>query len=352
MLDNSVKNLMFDSALDKRIFAEDREISKTEADEVIAKKVFEISGLTKDSSKKEIKRFLQTDKALELYAVIEEAVELKIQTGWKESEFFNDFVERKNLADGDENAFWVDDPEIILNVAKVSGSSHDLISQKLGDGTPYSVPMSWYGVKAGTDIRLFLTGRKSWSDFIDAIAKAYIHETQDEIYSEFVNSVAKLPVPEPFTGSGVLSAATKDAFDEIIENVEASNDGAQVVIMGTKLALKKLDKLVNVDWIANSQKEAVASMGRLGNYETSTLLEIPQRFKHNDVTSKLVDNTKLWIMPVVADNKFVKFVESGEVDVEITEEGRTQNDQQTYDVQRQMGIATVITRNFGVWSLE
>lgn len=352
MLDNSVKNLMFDSALDKRIFAEDRQISKTEADEVIAKKVFEISGLTKDSSKKEIKRFLQTDKALELYAVIEEVVEMKIQTGWKESEFFNDFVDRRNLADGDENEFWVDDPEIILNVAKVSGSNHDLIMQKLGDGTPYSVPMSWYGVKAGTDIRLFLTGRKSWSDFIDAIARAYIKETQDEIYSEFVNAVAKLPVPDAFTGSGTLSASTKDAFDEIVENVEASNEGVPVVIMGTKLALKKLDKLVNVDWIANSQKEAVASMGRLGNYETSALLEIPQRFKNNDVTSKLVDNTKLYIMPVVADNKFIKVVEAGEVEVEITEEGRTQNDQQSYDVQRQMGVGTVITRNFGVWTIE
>ena len=351
-MDIAVKNLLFDSALGKEMYDGNQKISIIESDEKIAQLCYEYTGLTKDSSKKQIKRALETEKGREFFEVIEEAIELKVQTGMKENEFFNEFVDRRNLKDGDENSFWVDDPEIILNVAKVSGDNHDLITQKLGEGNAYSVPMSWYGIKVGSDIRLFLTGRKNWSDFINAVSRAYIKAFQQEVYAEFTNSVSKLPVPEPFIGNGELNDASKEDFDEIIENVEVSNDGVPVVIMGTKVALKKLDGLVKIDWIANSQKESVATTGILGSYETSKLLEIPQRFADNDLTRKLIDNTKLYIMPVVADNKFIKYVESGEVEVEITEQGRTQNDQQTYDVQREMGVATVITRNFGVWTIE
>lgn len=353
-MENTVKNLLFDSACGKEIYDEstDRVVSKAEVNEAIAKICFEATGLTKNSSTKQIKRALKSDKAVELFEVIEEAIEKKVATGLKESEFFNQFVDVKNIGEGDRNDFWVEDNDIILNVAKVSGGNHDLLMQKLGAGQSYSVPMSTYGIKVGSDIKLFLTGRKDWTDFVDAVARAYVKEIQDELYSEFMNAATQLPVPEPFIGNGELGAGTKDAFDEIIENVEMSNDGAPVVIMGTKTALKKLNGLTDVDWRADSQKEAVAATGILGSYETNTLLEIPQRFKNNDVTRKLIDNTKIYIMPAVDDNKFVKYVEGGEVELEVTEVGETMNDQQSYELQREIGIGTVITRNFGVWTLD
>ena len=61
----------------------------------------------------------------ELFEVIEEAVDFKVSTGFKENEFFNEFVEMKNVNDGDRNEFWVD-KDVILTVAKVSGDHHDL----------------------------------------------------------------------------------------------------------------------------------------------------------------------------------------------------------------------------------
>lgn len=228
--------------------------------------------------------------------------------------------------------------------------------QKLGEGEPYQIPTAVYGCKVGQDIRLFLTGRKSWSDFVDAVAKAYVKMVQDLLYTEFTNAASRLPVPAPFQGTGLLDANAKDDFDEIIENVEMSNDNVPVVIMGTKTALKKLNGLVTnssaVDWMASSQKEAIAATGILGNYEGTALLEIPQRFADNDVTRKLIDNTKLYIMPVVADNKFIKYVNGGETELEITEIGRTLNDMQSYELQRRIGVGTIITRNFGVWTIQ
>jgi hypothetical protein len=55
-------------------------------------------------------------------------------------------------------------------------------------------------------------------------------------------------------------------------------------------------------------------------------------------------------MPMV-DNKFVKFVDYGETTLEVTEAGDTMNDQQTYEVQRRMGIGVVITKYFGKYTV-
>ena len=58
--------------------------------------------------------------------VLEEAVDFKVTTGFQDNEFFNNFVESKNIANGDRNEYWVKNNDVILTVAKVSGDHHDL----------------------------------------------------------------------------------------------------------------------------------------------------------------------------------------------------------------------------------
>lgn len=226
--------------------------------------------------------------------------------------------------------------------------------QKLASGSSFNVPTSVYAVKVGSDIRMFLTGRLNWGDFTDAVVKAFQKKIQDECYTEAMNMAAKMPVVSAFTGTGALSESTKEEFDEILADVATANESG-VVIMGTKTALKKLNGFYNgttgVNWIAASQKESVAHTGLLGDYEGTSLIEIPQRFANNDVATKLVDSTKLLILPLV-DYKPIKFVDYGETTLEVTERGETMNDQQSYEVQRRMGIATITTRHIGQWTLE
>jgi hypothetical protein len=350
-MENTARNLMFDLAAKHEIFddAENRVISKAEANEAVRKVCFEELGISANSTEKQIKRALKSEKATALFEVIEEVIEQEIEYGFRDNEFFNEFVETRNLADGDRTDFWADD-DIILNVAKVSGDQHSYTIQRLGAGSSYTVPTSRYAVKVGNDIRLFLTGRKDWSELIDAVAKAYINKIQNELYAEFMNAASQLPVTAGFTGTGALSKDKKDDFDEIISNVATANNSG-VVIMGTKTALKKLNALADVDWVAESQKEAVANTGILGSYEGVTLLEIPQRFKDNKLAEKLVDPTVLLIFPVV-DYKPVKFIDGGETTLEVTEAGDNADDMQTYEAQRRMGIGTIITRQFGQWDLD
>ena len=349
-MNEEIRNLIIDRTRKIAIFdaENNRAVSDREADDTIRNYLFSELGLNEKSSNKEIKRALESEAGKAFFAIIEEVIDEIIITGWKDNEFFNDFVEVRNMSDGDANEFWTE-KDIILNVAKISGDAHDLVMQKLNEGQSFTVPTAVYGIKVGSDIRMFLTGRLNWNEFTQAVARAFVNAIQEELYAEFMDAASKLPVTAGFIGNGALSAASKDAFDEIISNVETVN-GTQVVILGTKTALKKLNALTKIEWIADSMKESVARTGILGDYEGTTLIEIPQRFAFNKVGEKLVDDKKLLIFPVV-DYRPIKLVDYGIKEFEITQIGEYQNDLQTFEAQRRMGISTIITRYFGVWNL-
>ena len=202
MLDTSVKNLMFDLGAGREIYDAEagRHVSQSEANDVIRKACFEYLGLTKDSTDKQIKRALNSERGTQFFEVIEEIIDVQIAHGLSENEFFNQYVETKNIADGDRNEFWVDD-EVLLTVGKTSGDHHDLSIQRLGAGQSYHVDTDVYGIKVGGDIRLFLTGRKDWGAFVSAVADAYMRKVQTMIASQFANGVNLIPVPAVLAGT-------------------------------------------------------------------------------------------------------------------------------------------------------
>lgn len=346
------RNLMFDLANGEDIFDEEgNKISKRKANDQLREVVYSILELNDRPTKRDIKRALKKH-GTELFEVIEEVVDMVVDTGFHENEFFNDFVEYRNIAAGDSVEFWTDE-KMILSIAKVSGSHHDFILQRPAKGQSYTVPLSRYGAAVGADIDRYLVGQEDWATLVGMIAKAFTIKIQNEIYAQMMNAYQQITPQAQFVSNGTLGDATKDAFDEIISNVQTAND-APVIIMGTKIALKKINALAKVDWRADSQKEDVARMGRLGSYEGTTLVEIPQRFEINDVTHKLVNDNLLLIMPAV-DNKFVKFVDQGETEIdEITQKGEEHgriDDVMKYEVQRSFGVGVQIGRYFGAWTL-
>lgn len=321
--------------------------SKKEAEDSVRKFVFAIMGLTEHSTKRDRKRAMDKH-GIELFEVMEEEIDIKVETGFRESEFFNNYVEQRNLSRGDSQEFWTNE-KVILSVTKISGDHHDFTLQRLGSGESYTVTTSVYGIAVGADIDLYLAGRYDWAKLTDQCAAAFVRKVQNDIYAEMMNAGKKLPAQ--FQGTGALSAATKDELDTLLEDVSLANDGAQVVIMGTRTGLQQFQKLMDVDWITDDQKRDVATMGRLGYYGPYTLVELPQRFALNDTTKKLLDPKTLFIMPQVED-KFIKFVDVGETEIyEVNEKGARMDDTMKYEVQRAMGVGVQIGRYFGIWTL-
>jgi len=350
---DAFKKLTYDLNRGNEIYEYDEDgnkkrISKAEANKAVQKVIFEILELTEETAKsKKARRRAYEKHHTELFEVIEEEIEFKIQEGFKESEWFNEFVEMKNLALGDENEFWTDE-KVYLEVARVAGDHHDLTMQTLGEGESYRVQTSKFAVKVGADIDMVTTGRLDFTKLTDKIAEAFITKTQAMMYDEVIHAADKLPANSQFNKTGSL---TKDVFDTLLEDVSAAN-GAEVVIMGTKVALKKLNALADVDWASEDQKRQINTLGRLGNYETTTLIEIPQRFAVGNTGTKLVASDKVLIMPRTAE-KFVKFVDVGETEIrEVNEKGAYADDFQSYEVHREMGIATQIGQFFGCFTFE
>lgn len=80
-------------------------------------------GLNERSTKRERKRAMEKY-GTELFAVMEDEIDIKVETGFRVSEFFNEFVENRNISRGDSQEFWTDD-DIVLSVTRISGDHHD-----------------------------------------------------------------------------------------------------------------------------------------------------------------------------------------------------------------------------------
>lgn len=344
-----VKNLMFDLYKDEL----DDGISKREAEDKLREVSLRIFGLTKDSSRRERERAYR-DHARQYFDVIEEVTDWTVSTGLKENEWFNALVNYRNLKEGDTNLFVNEHEEVILSIARMGKRHHDTMLQRLPENTTYSVETDVYGAAVGADIDRYLIGQEDWTKLVDAITKAFVVKIQELIFAEILEAPKKLPSQSEFVQTGALNTTNRKKFNKILQNVSVANDNADVVIMGTMVALQELENLIDVKWVADSQKEDIAKMGRLGNYGRYTLVEIPQRFARNDVTKSMYKDDTLFVF-ATGDNKLVDMVDVGETLIEeITDRGTANSniaDIMKYEVQRELGVSTRIGRYFGSWTI-
>lgn len=346
---DEIKNLMFD--LYRGELSDG--ITKKEAEDKLREMSLKIFGLTKESSKRDRKR-AYNEYGRQFFDVIEEVTDFTVSTGLKENEWFDVLVNYRNLADGDANLFYNEHEEVILSIARMGKRHHDTMLQRLPEGSTYTIETDLYGAAVGADIDRYLLGQEDWTKLVDAITKAFTVKVQELIFAEILAAPAKLPVQTGFVETGALTEATRKKFNKVLQNVSVANDNADVIIMGTMVGLQELENLIKVDWIADSQKESVANMGRLGNYGRYQLVEIPQRFAKNDVTKDMYDDNVLWIF-ASGDDKLVDMIDVGETLIdEITERGEANgriDDIMKYEVQRELGVATRIGRFFGQWTI-
>lgn len=328
-----------------------KNLTAGQADQVIRKTFMSVLHLTEDDlkSRKKCKR-AQMKYGMDLFEIIEQDIDFYINRGFSESEWFQRLVDQRNVALGDAPEFQAFEDELFV-VSDVSGDNHDITMQQLPSGKFYTVPVKAHAVKIGKDIDMILTGRIDYPKMVQTIAKSFVNDVQYKSYDALVSAASLLPGGDVFVKTGALSSAQKDKFDELLENVSAANN-SDVAIVGTKSALKKINNFyANAASFADSQKEAIASTGHLGDYEGSTIVEIPQKFKVGSF-EKVYDNTKLYILPL-SEDKFIKFVDEGETEIkEDSEKGDTQDDFHTYEVQRRYGAGVVLGRAFGEWTIE
>lgn len=328
------------------------DITVKEANDKIVSMFKQVIGVDERSTKAEVRKAIRKNQQV-LFDLIEEVVPNLLRTGWQDNPFFNEFVETRNMDIGDQNVFYTED-ETLLSVSKVSGNHWDIDRQRLGKGATFSVTTSWYGIAVYSEYERLLIGAEDFATFVTKLYEAVDRFVNESIYEAFVSAAAQLPGGAGGSGqwvkTGALDSAAKDTFMILIEDVQMAT-GMDVVILGTKTALSKLEGMQNIDWVSSEMKNERYSTGKLGYFEGIRLVEIRQGFRLNDTTHRLVDDKQLFIMPV-GSNKFVKVVNEGQPEMRQVQDNTTNQDM-TYDYRYmfKMGVGVQLGLRFGVWNI-
>lgn len=349
----SMNQLMQDVALGREIYdAEtDRVISKAEANAKILDFSHKVFGITDVTDTKAVRRAIR-DNSRAWFDIIEDTIDAVIEVGFKQSDFFNEFVDRKTIKFGDRQDFVIEEDDVLFSIAKAGTSHHDHILQRLAGRKTLPVSTELYVVKIGADINRYILGDVEWSAWIANIARSYEAMIEEETFAMLGQAVTALPAM--FKGTGTLDATTKSNFDDIVSAVSAANNGAEVVIMGDKWAASKISGMADVNWAAKDQRDSVMNTGNIGIYEGTRIITLPNRFKDKTFQNYVIDRDKLYILPVIGDaGKFIKMIDEGNTEVweYMDKNEKYLSDLQTYEVQRRMGFAVVLGRVFGYWDI-
>lgn len=274
-----------------------------------------------------------------LNEIVEEIVDTAIAENVVDSAFMDAFVEIKNRGLGDTTAFYSEGG--LVSVTTFAGNHWDTKRERIDLGEEIVLPKEWMYIHVYEDLERFLLGITSLDKLMDKIYKSVNKFIQDRIYAQFAN--VKNAVPAEFYATG----NSEDAVGAMCDKVQAAGGYSSLIVAGTKGALRKLAAVVPDKMFANSQKEAKANTGSIGEWEANKLMVIPQTLKSGTFTTALDDDT---IFILGGDTKPIKLEIYGDSRTDINTDGKKYNDQSVdVQIQTKFGIGLVMSNYFGVF---
>lgn len=273
-----------------------------------------------------------------LFEIIEEIVNLTISNDFAEIPFIDNFVEFKNRALGDKTA-WYSEGKSYVTVASFAGNHWDTNREALDGGEEYTLEKEWVYIHVYDELERFLLGIASLERLTDVIYKSFNKYIKERTYVMF-QSVMSV-VPSEFSVKG----NSEEAVGALCDLVQAAGGYSSLTIAGTKGALRKLGAIVPDKYFADSQKEAKASTGTIGEWEGNKLMVIPQVLKEGKFELAL-DNNVLFVMG--GDVKPIKVEFIGDTRTQEVRDGRINNDM-TLELQVQtcFGMGMELPQAFG-----
>lgn len=189
-----------------------------------------------------------------LFALIEEILSRTVVEGLTNDEFFNAFVDFRNVAEGDQNIFVVEDSNLFV-VDEVANGTQGIRRQRLSGKSDVSIPTSMKMVRIYEELSRVLAGRVDFNTFIDKVAESFRQKMLNDIYTLWSGATAA-------DLGGIAYFPTAGAYDEdalldVISHVEAAAGGKTATIVGTKKACRMLASSIQSD----GAKEELHNMG-------------------------------------------------------------------------------------------
>ena len=237
-----------------------------------------------------------------LFTLIEEILSRTVIEGVQSDDFFNAFVDYRNVAEGDKNVFVVEDSTLFV-VDDVADGNQGIRRQRLGGSSEVSIPTSMKMVRIYEELNRVLSGRVDFNVFIDKVAKSFSQKILNDIYTLWAGATAA-------DMGGVAYFPTAGTYNEddlldVISHVEAAAGGKTATIVGTKKALRNLKESI----MSDGAKEEYHNMGYAGTFFGTPVVAIPQRHQVGNTNFVFQDD----VLTIVAgDDKPIKFVYEGD----------------------------------------
>jgi hypothetical protein len=275
--------------------------------------------------------------AAEFFALMEEFIatdaSLKIQ---KELPW----VDYRNTAWGDEAIFEIENGDL-FDVAVIAKGNGNLRRQRLENGE-LRIPTEAVGVKIFENFKRFLSGRVNWAAMITKVSNSYVKYIRDRVYTAFY-AVA------PVNGSTVFNVNDAGGFNiesvyTLVDHVQAENQGADIVIIGTRQALRKMAPIVSTD-------EANRDLYEKGYYTSAEGYKlVPVDQAHVAGTFNfLLSNKQLMVAPMTTEG-MVKVVEEGTPIIEDMPLNAKGDMSKEFLYYREVGVAVVTGTKFGKYT--
>ena len=278
----------------------------------------------------------------QIFTIWEDVLKSELPEAWKTSPFYKRFCEVKNGAIGEKNAFAVKDKSYLV-AAKFSGGTWDVERQKIGRAKDVAIDTEWSYIDCYEELDRFLKGYTTTVEMLSEVREGFAIDMDNRISTVFNGMGAYLP--SQFVANGTYD---KDTLMDIIRLLQTANRKKDV-FAGSQRALSKVVEGINTAWLADSQKEELATTGMvLKNTGLGVeAIVIPDSFIPYSYDFAGADDT-IYVLP---DEQLIKVYFEG--DVRAKENTEQDNHDQTIDIQFQhkVGVELVTSQLFGKYTI-
>ena len=275
-----------------------------------------------------------------VFAIVEEIINKTVIEGLPESCPLFNYVDFRNVAEGDSNVFELNDAGVFI-VSDIAAGTQGLRRQRLAGGEEITVKTQLKGIKIYEELRRVLAGRVDFNTLITKVSEAFQKQITNDMYDAVVAGFDGLVAPY---SNGAAGSFSEGALSDIIDHVEAAT-GMKATILGSKQAVRKITGVKGAD--SDSAKEDLYAMGYFGQFYTTPVVVMQNG--HKAGTTDFILGNDLYI--VASDEKFVKFVTEGDTLIVPGNAIDNADLSQEYLMAMGYGMKSVMSEQFGIYKL-
>lgn len=246
-------------------------------------------------------RKIRDGKCPGLFTLLETVLSRTVVEGLQGDEFFNALVDFRNVAEGDQNLFLVEDSNLFV-VSDAADGTQGIRRQRLSGVSEVSIPTVMKFVKIFDEINRVLAKRIDFNTMINKVSESYRQKLLNDIQTLWNGASAT-----DFGGTVYFPAAgtyDEDALLDVIAHVEAAAGGKTATIFGSKKAVRNLAPSVQ----GAESKSDLYNLGYYGRFYGSPVVVTPQRHKIGSTEFTQPDD----VLTIVAgEDKPIKCVYEG-----------------------------------------